>query len=71
MTTRKTFRIANMECVACAMRLESLEDVLPGVQTINASYRKARMDVEFDERSITEAEIIAAVKKIGYQALPD
>jgi len=71
MTTRKTFRITNMECTACAMHLEGLEDDLPGIQSISASYRKARMEVEFDERSITEAEIIAAVKKIGYQALPD
>ncbi len=68
---KKSFRITNMECSACAMHLQSLEDVLPGVQAINASYRKARMDVEFDEHAIQEAEILAAIHRLGYTALPE
>jgi copper chaperone CopZ len=52
------------------MRLENIEDELPGIQRIQASYRKARMQVEYDETQISEAQIIAAVKSKGYEAIP-
>jgi copper chaperone CopZ len=52
------------------MKLESLEDTLEGVREINASYHKLQMTVEYDETRLTDEEIIAAVKKKGYQALP-
>ena len=65
---KKTFRILDMHCSNCAMILESIEDKLPGIQEINASYKRAEMVVEFDETKVTAAQIIAAVEKKGYQA---
>lgn len=59
-----------MTCSNCAMKLESLEDVLAGVKEINASYHKLQMVIEYDESRLSEAEIIAAVKKKGYTAVP-
>jgi copper chaperone CopZ len=67
---KKTFRIPDMHCANCSMRLESIEDDLPGIQEVSASYHKMQMVVKFDETKVTEAQIIAAVKKKGYQALP-
>lgn len=58
-----------MHCSNCAMRLESLEDDLPGVSKVEASYRKGEMLVEYDENRLGVEEIIAAVKKLGYQAI--
>jgi copper chaperone CopZ len=52
------------------MKLESLEDVLDGVKEINASYHKLQMVIEYDESKLTDEQIIAAVKKKGYQAVP-
>jgi copper chaperone len=66
---KKTFKVADMSCINCVMKLESLEDELVGVKEISASYHKLQMVVEFDETKITEEQIIAAAKKIGYQAL--
>jgi len=66
---KKTFKIPNMTCSACAMKLEALEDVLDGVQEINASYHKLEMVIEYDESKLTEEQIVAAVKKKGYQAM--
>ena len=63
---KKTFHILDMTCPNCAMHLESLEDDLPGIKEINASYKKGEMVVEFDETKITEPQIIAAVEKKGY-----
>lgn len=65
---KKTFRVPDMSCTNCAMKLESLEDTLDGVKEINASYHKLQMTVEYDETKLSDEQIIAAVKKKGYQA---
>ncbi len=66
---KKTFRVEDMYCSNCAMKLESLEDELIGVRAINASYHKLEMVVEYDETRLTDAEIITAVKGKGYLAV--
>jgi copper chaperone CopZ len=66
---KKTFKVPDMSCSNCAMKLESLEDTLEGVKEINASYHKLQMTVEYDESKLTDEQIIAAVKKKGYQAI--
>ncbi|HET9914751.1 MAG TPA: cation transporter [Anaerolineales bacterium] len=67
---KKTFKVPDMSCTNCAMKLESLEDTLDGVKEINASYHKLQMTIEYDEVMLTEEQIIAAVRKKGYQAIP-
>jgi copper chaperone CopZ len=67
---KQTFKVTDMSCTNCAMKLESLEDVLTGVKEINASYHRLEMVVEYDESKLTEGEIVAAVKKKGYTAVP-
>lgn len=59
-----------MTCSNCAMKLESLEDSLEGVKEINASYHRLEMVIEYDETKLSEEQIVAAVKKKGYQAIP-
>lgn len=63
---KKTFRVPDMTCPNCAMHLEGLEDDLPGVRRISASYKKLSMEVDFDENLLSEAQIIAAANRIGY-----
>lgn len=67
---KQTFKIPDMTCSNCAMKLESLEDSLEGVKEINASYHRLEMVIEYDETKLSEEQIIAAVKKKGYQAIP-
>jgi copper chaperone CopZ len=52
------------------MLVESIEDDLPGVQRVKASYQKARVEVEYDETMVSEAQIVAAIKQKGYEAIP-
>lgn len=66
---KKTFKIPDMTCTNCAMKIESLEDDLDGVKEINASYHKLEMVIEFDESKLSDEQIIAAVKKKGYTAI--
>jgi copper chaperone CopZ len=56
-----------MHCSNCAMNIEGIEDELPGIKQISASYQKGRMLVEFDDSKVTESEILAALEERGYQ----
>lgn len=67
---KKTFSVPDMHCSNCSMKLESIEDDLPGIKEINASYHKQQMVIEFDETQVSDEQIIAAAKKKGYQAVP-
>jgi copper chaperone CopZ len=64
---KKTFRVEGMHCSNCAMNIEGIEDDLPGIRQVSASYQKGQMVVEFDEILVSESLIIAAVRKRGYQ----
>jgi copper chaperone CopZ len=65
---KKTFKVPDMTCTNCAMKLEGLEDELVGIKEITASYHRLEMIIEYDEGRLTEEQIIAAVKKKGYTA---
>lgn len=67
---KKTFRVEGMHCSNCPMEVESIEDDLPGIKQVSASYQRGQMVVEFDELKVSEEQIIAAVAKHGYQAFP-
>ncbi len=67
---KQTFRVEDMSCSNCAMKLESLEDTLDGVKEINASYHKLTMVIEYDETKLTPQQIVEAVKRKGYTAVP-
>jgi len=65
-TVKKTFRIPDMHCSACVMKLEGLEDDLPGVRMVQASYQKQSMLVEYDDRKVGIEDILKAVERLGY-----
>jgi copper chaperone CopZ len=60
------FHVKNMHCSNCAMILEDLEDELPGITGILASYHKQQLEVEFDESQLNLEEIIHAARQKGY-----
>jgi copper chaperone CopZ len=63
---KKIFHIPDMHCSACVMKLEGLEDDLPGVKRVETSYQKQSMLVEFDDSKIGIEDIQKAVEKLGY-----
>jgi len=60
------YRIADMTCSSCPMHLEAIEDDLPGIRRIKASYQKGTLEVDFDEALLSEDQIKAAVAQAGY-----
>ncbi len=67
---KQTFRVPDMHCPMCVMTLEGLEDTLPGIRRIAASYRKQQLEVEYDETLVSAAQITAAVAALGYTITP-
>jgi copper chaperone len=55
-----------MHCSACVMKLEGLEDDLPGVKRAEASYQKQSMLVEYDDSKMSEEENRKAIDELGY-----
>jgi copper chaperone CopZ len=67
--TRLVISIPDMHCTSCAMKLEGIEDELPGILKIKASYHKQTLEVEYDEKQVREAQILEAVVHLGYTPL--
>jgi len=59
-------KINDMHCSNCAMKLQSFEDDLPGVDTVDASYHSQMMKVVYNEAIVTPDAIMDAVRKLGY-----
>lgn len=64
------FKVPDMTCPNCAMHLEGLEDEVPGISRISASYKKLIMEVEFDETRVKIEDILKAAHEIGYHPEP-
>jgi copper chaperone CopZ len=58
--------VKDMHCSNCSMKLQALEDDLPGVTTVDASYHSQKMKVVYDEAAVTAESIMDAVQKLGY-----
>ena len=63
---QQTLKVTDMHCSNCAMKIESLEDELPEVRRVSASYVKGRVVVEFDETRVTLEQIVEGVRRKGY-----
>ena len=63
---RQVYDVPDMHCPACKMLLEGIEDDLPGIRRITAGYHKQRLDIDFDEAQVSEAQIMAAAEALGY-----
>lgn len=66
---KKVYQVRDMHCANCPMHIESIEDSLPGIMDISASYHKQQVVIEFDEALVTEDMIVSAIKKKGYTAV--
>jgi copper chaperone CopZ len=44
----------------------ALED-LPGVRSASTNYARQIADVEYDDRQVSEAQIVEAIREAGYQ----
>lgn len=62
----KSFQITGMTCSACAGRIERTLNKLNGVDKANVNFAAEKLYVSFDDKNITESEIVSAIRKAGY-----
>ncbi len=65
---KKRFQIRGMHCVGCAMTVDGALEDLPGVKSARTNYARQVAEVEYDERKVTGARLIEAIRAAGYQA---
>ena len=64
------FAVTGMTCAACSAHVEKAVSRLNGVQSAPVNLMLGSMTVTYDEKAVTEGDIIAAVKAAGYGASP-
>ena len=68
---RKKFRVEGMTCASCQAHVERAVSKLPGVRECHVSLLTNSMEVEWEEKEIDEEEILLAVSRGGYRAIPE
>lgn len=62
----KKFRIAGMTCAACAAKIERTQSRLKGMNSATVNLATEVLTADFDEKTLSEKEIIAAIEKAGF-----
>ncbi|HIE27310.1 TPA: copper-translocating P-type ATPase, partial [Candidatus Poribacteria bacterium] len=66
--TKQTFKIRGMTCVNCANTIEKGIGKLEGVKLASVNFATEKLTAEFDQSHLSQDDIIAKVKDLGYSA---
>lgn len=64
-----TFKIEGMHCDACAGRIKTLAETLPGVQMAAVSFEQAQARILFDPQRVSEERFAALVHDAGFRVV--
>lgn len=65
---KERYHVTGMTCSACSSHVEKAVSKLDGMGKASVNLLTETMDVIYDEKSLTQADIVAAVVKAGYGA---
>jgi len=65
-----TFDVSGMTCAACATKIEKRIGKMDGVSNASVNFALETIAVDYDNKQVETAEMIAAVKKLGYELIP-
>ncbi len=68
MTVTRRFVTTGTHCPSCSMLIQMELDDVPGVVNASVDHRTSIAEVVFDDASLSEDDIIAAITKAGYGA---
>ncbi|HZK35326.1 MAG TPA: copper-translocating P-type ATPase [Bacillota bacterium] len=68
---KKIFNIKGMNCASCVSGVERAVARLEGIDSASVNLATEKLVAEFDGSKISSSDIIAAVKKAGYEAQED
>lgn len=62
--------VKGMTCAGCVLGTRTVLKRLPGVTAADVSYEKGTAVVTYDPSKVTVAQMVAAIKTLGYTATP-
>lgn len=68
---KEKFAVTGMSCSACSAHVEKSVSALKGVREVSVNLLTNSMVVDYDESVVSEKDIVRAVKKGGYGAIPE
>jgi copper chaperone CopZ len=63
-----TMQVKGMTCGDCATKVQASLLEVPGVKSADVSLEKNEAKVEYEKEKVTLEQLVAAVKKAGYEA---
>ena len=67
---KEDFTINGMHCASCAALINKGLSKMPGVRAANVNYAAARAQVEYDEASVSQQQLLGCIASLGYSAQP-
>ena len=65
---QEKYNVTGMSCAACSSRVEKAVSALPGMKECSVNLLKNSMVVNYDDQTLSEADIVHAVEKAPYPA---
>ena len=69
-TTHTMLRAEGFTCPSCVSKIEKTLKKLPGVSDATVHFTTSKIEVDHDSSRTSVDDVVAAVKKAGYQARP-
>ena len=66
---RARLRIVGVHCSTCILPVRRALEKAEGVRSVGTNYMMDLILVDYDEKVTNEAEIVALIKKVGYEAI--
>jgi copper chaperone CopZ len=66
---RARLRIIGVHCSTCILPVRRALEKADGVKSVGANYMTDMILVDYDERATNVTEILALIKKVGYEAI--
>ena len=63
------FKIAGMNCEACANKIQSLVEREPGVRMVSVSFNDRQARVLYDPHAAAEERLIEAIQNSGFRVV--
>ncbi|MBX3063343.1 MAG: copper-translocating P-type ATPase [Anaerolineae bacterium] len=63
---QETMPISGMTCANCAATIERVVRKLPGIENATVNLANERLTVAYDPKQLTHDEIVARIRKVGY-----
>jgi Cu+-exporting ATPase len=66
-TSRVTFTVPSIHCIACVWLLENLFQLKPGIGRSTVNFPKKEVAIQFEESKVTLSELVALLASLGYE----